>query len=60
VLVIRPALPFVAMVLIVVDPDASGTVRRILWTCMAYRITGQRIGSLVRRWVLESILMPFF
>jgi hypothetical protein len=36
VLVISPTLPFKAMVLIVVLPEALGMVRRIRLTCLAY------------------------
>lgn len=48
------------MVLMAVKPVVLGNVRRICWTWVPCRMTGQRCGSFLRPWVLESIFFPFF
>ena len=62
VLVTRQALPLRQgnEVLMVVEPLAWGTVWRINQTWVPYRMTGQRYRTFMRRWVLESIFVPFF
>ena len=60
VLEMRSVLGPKRMLLIGVLAEQLGTFLRMRWTMAAKRRTGQRTGSLVRRWVRESILMPFF
>ena len=55
----RPALRARAMVLMVAEPLAPSMLRRIRWTWVPYRMTGQMSEYDVRCCVCEPIFFPF-